>query len=100
MEPNPGRTQTPWARVRAVDPAVTPRKSCNRCGSDAILHFKADFDRTSFALPREEEDPTGDAEPIEVRQRVENDIFSCLGHAGDLAFAAAYTVMAGPAGAV
>ncbi|MFD8335653.1 hypothetical protein ACFV42_23780 [Streptomyces solisilvae] len=81
----------PWAHVRLVDPAATPRRRCNRCGTDAILQFKADFRRIGYLLTPEEE---------VVTQEVTNDVYSCSRHAGELAFAAAYAVVAGPTGAV
>ena len=86
-----------WARVRGLD--GTGNETCNRCGQ-AVLYFKADFDCTGTLMPAQGTARTADVQPTEVTQTVKTDIYSCLEHAGEFAFAAAYTVVAGPTGAV
>jgi hypothetical protein len=52
-------------------------------------------------LPPEQDDPAGEAEPVLNTADIEvGAVYSCQTHAGELAFAAAYTVTAGPTGAV
>mgnify|MGYP001112282157 CR=1 FL=1 len=84
--------QIPWALVRLVDPDAP---GCNRCKGPALLEFNADFRRTGIVIPQ-----NADEVPQVQETEVKTPIFACKEHAGELAFAAAYTVATGPTGAV
>lgn len=89
----------PWAHVRLVDPDGRPDAECNRCGAGAILQFKADYDVTGIVFPAEGATLATDVPEVST-ETVPVDIYACRDHAGELAFAAAYAVAAGPTGAV
>lgn len=84
----------PWASVRLIDPDAQ-HPGCNRCGGKPLLEFNADYAVNGVSMPEDD-----DEEPEVKTMENKVTMYACQEHAGELAFAAAYTVTAGPTGAV
>jgi hypothetical protein len=86
-----------WAKVRATDAGES--LVCHRCPERAVLVFRAEYSVTGIVLEPGQAVP--DIEHGEVRTSpVVTDMPVCMGHAGEGAVAAVYTMLRGPAGGV